>query len=150
MAIKDDITLSKGALSVTLFTTRDTENSKNTLTVVPSVVAPDNQDTGAKVPIVVDLLRMTRTYQFECYIVDTTAVSAISTKNNLKSIFEGAGVVSTPIILTYEDKSINVFFEDLVIKGIKNDDAVASGYSGEDSAEYQVTLTLVEGRLVGS
>lgn len=150
MARKDDIILTKGAKSVTLFTVADTENFKNLLKVVPGVVSPDNQNTGAKLPSVVDLLRITHTYQIEGYIVETDAISALTAKNNLISIFKGANVNSTPAVLTYEDSSINVFVEDCVIKGVSNDDAVANGYTGEDSAEYQVTLTLIEGKLVGS
>lgn len=150
MARKDDITLAKGDISVTLFTVTDTENYKNILKVVPGVVSPDNQNTGVKKPSVVDLLRITHSLQFECYIVETDSVSALTTKNNLKSIFNGAAVNSTPATLTYEDSSIDVFIEDIVIKGVNNDDAVANGYSGEDSAEYHITLSLVEGKLVGT
>jgi hypothetical protein len=76
MAINDDITLSKGAFTVTMFTTRSTENFKNTLTVVTGVVSPSNQDSGVKLPTVVDLLRITHTYVFECYITATASLSA--------------------------------------------------------------------------
>ena len=150
MARKDDITLAKGALSITMFTVDDVENLKNNLRVIPGVVSPDNQNTGSKVASVVDLLRITESYKFECYIVETTAISALTAKNTLKQIAKGASVSSTPVTLTYEDSSIDVFIENLVIKGISNDDAVANGYVGEDSAEYQVTISLVKGKLVGT
>ena len=150
MARKTDITLTKGSFSVTLFTTDDTENLKNVLQVIPGVVSPDNQSSGNKTPTVVDLLRITHTFQVQGYIVDTTAIPALIAKNSLKSIFYGANVDSTPAVLTYEDSSIDVFPEDVIIKGVNNDDAVANGYAGEDSAEYHVTLTLVEGKLVGT
>lgn len=150
MARKSDVVLTKGEVSVTIFTTEDTENLKNIIEVVPGVVSPDNQSSGVKTATVVDLLRISHTYQIQGYIVETTAISALTAKNNLKSIFNGANVDSTPIIMTYEDSSINCFFEDLVIKGVSNDDAVANGYAGEDSAEYHVTMTLVEGKLVGT
>jgi hypothetical protein len=149
MARKDDIVLAKGSKSVTMWTVADAENFKNVLQVIPGIVSPDNQNTGVKKPSVVDLLRITHTYQFECYIYHTAALPAKTVKNNLIAIFNGASVNSTPATLTYEDESIDVFVEDLVIKGISNDDAVANGYTGDDSAEYQVTLTLVEGKLVG-
>jgi len=150
MARKSDIVLTKGGISVTLFTVADNENYKNILKVVPGVVSPDNQNTGPKIASVVDLLRITHAYQFEGYIVHTTALPALTVKANLVSIFEGASVSSTPIVLTYEDSSINVFIEDLVIKGVNNDDAVANGYTGDDSAEYHVSISLVEGKLVGT
>ncbi len=150
MARKSDIILTKGAISVTLFTVSDNENYKNILKVIPGVVSPDNQNTGVKLASVVDLLRITHAFQFEGYIVHTTALPALTVKNNLISIFEGASVSSTPVVLTYEDSSINVFIEDMVIKGVSNDDAVTNGYTGDDSAEYQVSISLVEGKLVGT
>jgi hypothetical protein len=67
----------------------------------------------------------------------------------LIKIVNGADVESVPAVLTYEDSSINVFPEDCVIKKINNDDIVSTGYTGQDAVEYQVTLTLVEGKLVG-
>ncbi len=149
MARKDDIVLAKGAKSVTMWTVSDAENFKNILKVIPGSVSPDNQDTGSKISSVIDLLRITHTLQFECYIYHTEALPAKTVKTNLKSIFNGANVNSTPATLTYEDESVDVFAEDLVIKGISNDDAVANGYTGDDSAEYQVSITLVEGKLVG-
>jgi hypothetical protein len=150
MARKSDIVLSKGGISVSLWTVSDAENFKNIVKVIPGVVSPDNQADGVKQSTVVDLLRITHTLQFECYIYHTTALSASTVKANLISIFNGASVSSTPVVLRYEDISYNVFIEDLVIKGISNDDAVAHGYTGDDSAEYQVTLTLVEGKIVGT
>lgn len=150
MAINDDITVTKGALSVTMFTSTSTENLKNALTVITGVVSPSNQDSGVRLPTVVDLLRITHTFVFECFITATASKTAKGVKTDLISIFNGANVESEPVTLTYEDNTINVFFEDLVIKKINNDDIVSTGYSGQDAAEYQVTLTVVEGRIVGT
>ena len=150
MARKDDIVLAKGSKTVTLFTVGDAENLKTILKVIPGVVSPDNQGSGSKKATVVDLLRITHTFQFEGYIVHTSAIPALTAKNNLKEIFNGANVSSAPVKLTYEDSTIDVWIEDCVIKGVNNDDAVANGYTGDDSAEYHVSLTLVEGKLVGT
>lgn len=150
MARKDDIVLTKGAISVTLFTISDSENMKNALQIIPGIVSPDNQSTGAIDSTVVDLLRITHTYQFEGYIVHTSALPASTVKSNLITMFNGANVDSTPVVLTYEDSSINVFMEDMVITSVNNDDAVDSGYTGDDSPEYHVSLTLVKGKLVGT
>lgn len=150
MSVNDDITLAKGAYSVTMFTTTSAENFKNSLTVVTGVVAPSNQDTGVKVPTVVDLLRITHTFTFECYITPTVSKTAKQIKDDLIKIVNGADVESVPATLTYEDTSFNVFPEDCVIKKINNDNVVSTSYNGYDSAEYQVTLTLVEGKLVGT
>lgn len=149
MAVNDNITITKGAYSVTLFTTTSAENFKNTLTVFTSVVSPLNQTSGVKLPTVVDLLRITHTFVFECYITATDSKTAKEVKEDLINIFNGANVASVPVVLTYEDESINVFPEDCVIKKINNDDIASTGYSGQDAVEYQVTLTVVEGKLVG-
>lgn len=150
MAINDDLTIAKGGFSVTLFTTSSAENFKNTLTVITGVVSPNNQDTGVKDPTVVDLLRITHTFTFGGYITKTSVKTAKQVKDDLISIFNGADVESVPAVLTYEDTSFNVFPEDLVIKKMNNDDIVASGYVGTDAAEYQVTMTVVKGKLVGT
>ena len=148
--INDDITIAKGAYSVTMFTTTSAENFKNPLTVVTGVVSPNNQADGVKDPTVVDLLRITHTFTFECYITKTDSKTAKQVKTDLIKIFNGADVDSVPAVLTYEDGTYNVFPEDLVIKKINNDNVVGGGYTGTDSAEYQVTMTVVEGKLVGS
>lgn len=150
MAINDNITITKGSYSVELFTVSSAENFKNTLTVIPSAVSPSNQSLGVKDAIVVDLLRITHTYQVEAYITSTTTKTAKNVKDDLIAIFNGGAVDSSASILTYEDSQSNVFLEDLVIKKMNNDDVVSSSYTGNDSAEYHVTLTLVEGNLVGS
>ena len=150
MARKADIVLMKGDKTVVLWTVSDAENFKNLLKVIPGVVSPDNQNTGVKKPSVVDLLRITHTFQFECFIYHTSSLPALTNKNNLISIFNGANTNSSPVTLTYEDSSVDVFIEDLVIKGVNNDNAVTNGYDGDDSAEYQVSIVLVEGKLVGS
>ena len=148
--INDDITIAKGAYSVSMFTTTSAENFKNPLTVVTGVVSPNNQADGVKDPTIVDLLRITHTFTFECYITKTDSKTAKQVKTDLIKIFNGADVDSVPAVLTYEDGSYNVFPEDLVIKKINNDDVIGGGYTGTDSAEYQVTMTVVEGKLVGS
>jgi len=148
--INDDITIAKGAYSVSMFTTTSAENFKNPLTVVTGVVSPNNQADGVKDPTVVDLLRITHTFTFECYITKTDTKTAKQVKTDLIKIFNGADVDSVPAVLTYEDNDYDVFPEDLVIKKINNDNVVGGGYTGTDSAEYQVTMTVVEGKLVSS
>lgn len=149
MAINDDITISKGIYSVTMFTTESSENYKNALTVITGVVTPSNQETGVKLPTVVDLLRITHTFTFGCTITATAGKTAKQVKDDLIKIVNGADVESVPVVLTYEDTSFDVFPEDCVIKKVNNDNVVDASYSGEDAAEYTVTLTVVEGKLVG-
>jgi len=149
MTVNDDIKLTKGIYSVTLFTNESTENFKNALTVKPSVISPAKQSSGSKKAMVVDLLRITHTFVIHCYIVRSGSKTAKEIKRHLIKIFEGGGVGSSPVKLTYEDEEFDVFFEDCVIKKINNDNIVETNPNISDSAEYSVTLTLVEGRLVG-
>ena len=148
--INDDITISKGAYSVTMFTTTSAENFKNTMQIIPPLTTPKNQANGVKLPTVVDLLRITHTFSFECYITPSSSKTAKEIKDDLKAIFNGANVDSVPAVLTYEDGTYNVFPEDVVIKKINNDNVIGTSYSGLDNAEYHVTLSVVEGKLVGS
>ncbi len=150
MAVNDDITISKGIYSVNMFTTTSAENFKNTMQVIAPISTPLNQEDGVKLPTIVDLLRITHTFSFECYITPTSTKTAKEVKDDLKAIFNGANVDSVPAVLTYEDDTYNVFPEDVVIKKINNDDVTGSGYTGLDNAEYQVTLSVIEGKLVSS
>ena len=147
MATNDDITLAKGNLSITLFTTIPTENWKNIFTVVPGFTAVDKQDNAPNKSKVVDFQRTVRTWVFECVITATASKSAKEVKDDLRTLFEGARTKGGPIVLTYEDDSYNVYFEDCVLKGVRNDDALLT-YSGKDAAEYLVTITLLEGEEV--
>ncbi len=118
--------------------------------MVPGLVTPSNQSTGAKEATVVDLLRITHTFSIEAWIVPTATKTAKQVKTDLINIFKGGGVDNDTISLTYEDETLNVFFEDCVIKKVNNDDIISTGYSGQDNAEYHVTLSVVEGKLVGT
>ena len=147
MAINDDITITKGGLTVTIFTEIPTENLKNILTVVPPVQAIDNQDQGPKPPKVIDLLRITESYVMKGGITKDGATTAKVIKDRLRTIAKGANTKGGPAVLVYEDESINVFISDLVIKKVTNDNASAN-YSGSDSKEYDVTITMVKGESV--
>ena len=150
MAVNDDIVISKGGLSVALSTTTVAENYKNILKTLPGVVAPNNQSAGITQPTVVDLLRITHTIVFGAQITSTDTKTAKQVKDDLISIFNGADVDSTPVILTYEDESLNVFIEDLVLTKVNNDNVVSTSYGDTNAIEYEVSLTIIEGKLVGT
>ena len=148
MATNDDIRLAKGVFNITLFTTNDTENLKNNLQKIPPIQPAGKQELGPKETKVVDLLRITETFVFGCVITKSGSTSAKTVKKNLQSLAKGAGVNGgTPATLYYEDETFSVYVEDLVIKKVKNDNAVEN-YSGDDAAEYMVTITLVKGEEV--
>lgn len=144
MATNDNIVLTKGNYTVTLFTTDIAENWKNLLKIVPGITSKDNQINAPNKSRVIDLQRSNYNYVISGYITKSATQTAKQIKDDLRIIFEGSRQSGGPIILTYEDNSINVFFEDCVVKKIINDDTVTN-YTGDDSAEYNVTVTLVEG-----
>ena len=143
MATNDDITIAKGSFSVTLFTITPTENWKNKLEIIPGVTSVDNQVNSPNKSQVVDLQRTTYSYVFGCGITATSSKTAKQIKDDLRTIFEGARTSGGPVTLTYEDSSINVFFEDCVIK--KNSGNTVGNYDGKDAIEYMATLKFVEG-----
>jgi len=148
MATNDDIVISKGDLSVTLFTVDGTaENIKNVLKVIASSggTSNSNQEDGAKETKIVDLLRITESYHIEGYIHDSATKTAKQIKDDLKSIVNGAGINGGEISIVYEDTTITGYIEDLTIKKVINDDVAGSGYTGKDSADYRVTLEFIKG-----
>ncbi|HED38496.1 MAG TPA: hypothetical protein ENI76_09690 [Ignavibacteria bacterium] len=143
MATNDDIRIQKGTYDITLFTVNNTENWKNTVQVIPGVTTGGNQINQPNLPQVVDIQRTTYSYVFECGITSTATQTAKQVKDDVRIMFEGARSTGEPILLTYEDKQLSVYFEDCVVK--KNSSNTVGNYSGEDSFEYNVTLTFVEG-----
>lgn len=145
MAFNDDIVLSKGVYSVTIFTTKPTENFKNELKVIAPVKAPGSQSETLGPATVVDLLRITHTFVIGGYITATETKTAKRVKDDLVAIMRGGGQNGAGAVdLTYDGDNLKVFIKDLVIIKTPNDNASA-GYSGKDSGEYQITLTLTEG-----
>ena len=148
MAINDDIVLTKGIITVSLFTSLATENLRNNVQIIPPVQTAQNQEEGAKDAKIVDLLRITETYVFRGMITKTDTKSAKEVKDELRTLAKGANVNGAgPVTLTYEDESLEGYITDLVIKKAVNDNTVVN-YSGDDSAEYDVTVTITLGKSV--
>lgn len=149
MAYNDDFTISKGSFSVTLFTTSVSDNFKNKLTAIAGVTSPAKSAEGVKDTKVVDLLRITHTFSLGGVITAETGKTAKEVKDDLISIIKGAGLNGgSPATLQLDGDTFNVYIEDCVFQKIFNDNA-AENYTGLDSAEWNVNLTLVEGVSVG-
>jgi len=143
--------VSKGGYSVTLALLDGiAENMINTLKKIAGKggTGSSNQSGGPKETILIDLLRITQTYHIESVITKTDAKSAYQVKEDLKSIVKGGGINGGEITMVYEDESLSGYIETLTIKKISNDNAVAAGYTGNDSAEYRVTFDFVKGESV--
>ena len=150
MATNSDIVLAKGSYSVTLPTKEVTESVKNTLKIVAGKggQSEDNQSKGPKNTIIVDLLRITEAYHIETYIIATATYTAKQIKDQLREIVKGGGINGGEISFTYEDEVLKGYIEDMVIKKSGNDDVVGNSYTGNDSAEYHVTIDFTAGEKV--
>lgn len=147
MAVNDNIRLVKGIYDLTLETFKDTENIKNGLIVIPGITSIENQINVPNKSQIVDLLRVTHTWVLGCKITaqtSPTTKTAKEVKDELIIMAQGARTNGGPVTLYHEDSTYTVYIQDLVFKKEENDNVVET-YTGEDSIEYEATLTLIEG-----
>ena len=131
-----NITLAKGTYSVTIQTITINENYKNQLKPLAFPTTKQKQELGPKDAKVMDMLKITHTLAIK------GAVTSTSDRNDLISMFKGAGVSGQPATLTYSshpDTPLYVFPEQLAIIENSKDTAPANEY------KYEVSLTLLEG-----
>lgn len=145
MANYDNINLSKGALSITLFTNDCTEGGENQITVLPIPTTKKNQPTGQKPTKVVDLLRITNTFHIIAYITAFGGKTGLQIKQDLKNLFKGAGIEGGSITLTYDDETFSVFAQKWVINKVHAPKTITTSTTVKDVALYMCTLDLVEG-----
>jgi len=139
----DNIVLSKGAYSVTLFTTETSENGDNKLIVIPIPTTKTNQSAGQKETKVVDLLRITNTLHLVTYITNLGGVTANTIKQNLITMFKGAGTTGGAISLTYDNSTYDVFIQKWTIQKLHVPTGTATATT--DVPYYTVTLDFVVG-----
>ena len=143
-----DINLVKGAYDITLFTNQITEGGENQLTVVPIPTTKTDQESGQKETKVVDLLRITNTFHTIAYLTNSGGLNATEIKENLKTMFKGAGISGGPIVLTYDGLTYNVFAQKWVIQKMLESKDIISNVGTTDVAHYMCTLDLVEGEAI--
>lgn len=140
-----DIRLQKGSLDITLFTNDVTEGGDNQLTVIPIPTTKGNQPSGQKDTKVVDLLRITNTFHIIAYITSLGGKSGFTIKQELKSLFKGAGIEGGATTLTYDTETFDVFAQKWVIKKMHTPIEISTDTDITDVALYMITLDLVEG-----
>jgi hypothetical protein len=139
----DNIVLSKGTYSITLFTNDASESGDNKLIVIPIPTTKTNQSSGQKETKVVDLLRITNTLHIVGYISNLGGVDANTIKQNLITLFKGAGTTGGAITLTYDNVSYSVFIQKWIIQKLHVPISITT--STTDVAYYTVTLDFVVG-----
>lgn len=146
----NEITFSKGGITVTVEVRDVVDDISNKLFLITPLVSGDNQASGPKDVKVIDLLRITNSYQINGYISGTTTpttLTAKQVKDNLKLIAKGANTASSVVTMVYDGDSITGYIEKLRFTEVACDEPDTVG---TDFAKYQVTLTFTVGIAVGS
>lgn len=138
----NELTISKGAFTVTLYTDNIAQEYRNKLFPITPAQGADNQAGGPRDVKIVDLLRITHTYVIKCFIAGTDSKTAKTVKDELVSIAKGGGIAGGVTTLTYDGDSIDGYIEKFNITERSEDnpsDAI------RDQARYEVALTFIEG-----
>jgi len=150
------ITITKNGKTVYVYPESVAYNSENKLYMITIPTVENNQATGAKTTKVIDLLRITKTYNVKGYLTDETSGLGIVQKNTLRDIAEGAGANGGEISCEIDPnnpvakyKTINCYIEKMTIEETPSDLDETKTYS-TDVVKYRVDITLVEGVSVTS
>jgi len=139
----NEITLSKGAYSVTIYAKRIEDGFLNKLFKITPATSKQNQDSGAKEVKAVDLLRIERTFRILGYITSNTV------KNDLIKIIEGGGIKGGGITMTFSEggdaTTFTVFVESCIFTYESTDEPSSPP---DDYAKHNINLTLVKGTVV--
>ena len=135
-----NITLAKGAYTVTVYTDSVTDGIKNQLVVLPTPTVSQVQDSGPAGTKIADLLRLTRTFLIKGYIESN------SVKSDLMKIAKGADIKGGVVTLTYSEGGDLTTFSGYIQSCLvtqESSDEPASPTS--DFPKFIVTLTFIEG-----
>lgn len=138
-----ELTLAKGGTTVTIYTVTVAENFTNKIFIITPAQASQNQASGPKDNKIVDLLRIVHQFVIKGYIASSATRTAKQVKDDLVSIYEGAGAVGGVTTLTYDSDNFNGYVEKLNVVEKAEDNPLDS--SGKDYARYEVAITFVEG-----
>jgi hypothetical protein len=140
-----ELTLTKGAYSVTIYATSIRDTLSNKLFSITPPTGTSKQDSGPKSNKIVDLLRINRKFTIKGFVLNATD------KSNLVAIFKGAQQKGGEATLSYPDggdgTSYSVYIESADITQ-KSDDEPDEGTAPDDYARYEVDLSLVEGIVI--
>ncbi len=135
-----NITLSKGAYSVTIYTDSVSDGIKNQLQVLPIPTVSQNQVDGPDGTKIADLLREIRTFLIKGYIESN------SEKSNLMKIVKGADTTGGVITMTYSAggdlTTFTGYIQSCLVHQESSDEASSPP---ADFAKFTVNITFVEG-----
>ena len=135
-----NITFSKGAYSVTIYTDSVSDGIKNQLLVLPTPTVSQNQSNGPDGTQVADLLRETRTFLIKGYVENNTE------KGNLMKIIKGADITGGAITMIYSEGGDLTTFTGYIQSCLAHHESADEASSPPaDFAKFTVTITFVEG-----
>ena len=155
MAATGNITLSKGAHSVTLQTIEVDDNYSNKVNEkIPTLREPQSQSLGPRDKIVIDLLDITHEMLVRGEITPTATQTAEEVRDELITMMKGAGVSAGTgqnmhITVTYGTNTYTMFMTKLAVKEKSTDfnpasDAIEKA-DYQEASKYTVQITLFEG-----
>jgi hypothetical protein len=138
-----EITISKGAYTVTIYSVEVTDNFTNKLFPITPPTGVSNQDAGPKDNKIVDLLRITQEINItQGYITGTDALTAKQVKDQLISMFKGADLKGGTCSITYDGDTLEGYIEKLAFTEKSSDEPTTAP---TDFAKYVVQLNLIVG-----
>jgi len=138
----NELTFAKGEKTVTVYTDTIAENFTNKIFIITPAQSSANQASGPKDNKIVDLLRIVHQFVIKGYIIGTVSKTVKEVKEDLVSIYEGAGTTGGVTTLTFDTDTYDGFIEKLNVVE-KAEDSPAT--SIKDYARYEVAITFVEG-----
>jgi hypothetical protein len=140
----NEITISKGAYSATIYAIKIEDGYKNKIFIITPGTGKSNQTGGPKDNKIVDLLRLTRSFRIDGYILSNTV------KSDIIKIIEGANIDGGSTTFTFSEggdaTSFQVFFEDCVFRYESQDEPTNPP---DNHGKHQISLTLIKGISVG-
>lgn len=138
----NEITLTKGAFTVTIGTAEIDENYSNKLSLITPPQVKNNQDSGPKDNKIIDLLRVTHEFLIRGYLTGTASKTAKEVREDLRNIFKGAQAKGGVVTMVYDGDSYTGYIEKVGCKEVASDEP---GTMPEDAVKYSVQVTFVEG-----
>jgi hypothetical protein len=156
-----DIRFTKGNYSVGVHTDNVSQEYSNKLIVLSIPQTAPNQESGAKEPKILDLLRVTKQFVIKGYLTGTatassstndtetgsTALTAKQVKDNLITIWNGGGTAGGVVTMTYDGDSYTGYIEKVVAVKKARDSPSSESV---DEIKYELQITFVVGTTVGS
>ena len=144
----NNITISKGAYSVEIGTDHVAEGFTKSIKPITPAQGKENQSSGPKDAIIVDLLMITRVLNIKGHITGTASKTAKVVRNELKSIYNGGGINGGVETLTYDGETIYGFMQKLTIVTEpmdEPDDFESAKENYQEVLKYNVSFDFLEG-----